>query len=110
MEIDMNVCADPLEVVFTLVDGDTGLEFTYTVSAGEQGEIPTGIFVGVPDVGDAEIYLTYEMYGNIEELTMVFGFDLGVDVFGITTYCSTVDPTQCPLIFFNETIDFSDSC
>jgi hypothetical protein len=110
MEVDMNVCADPLAIVFTLTDGDTGLVFTYSVSAGDVGEVPTGIIVGIPDVGDAEIYLTYELYGNIDELTMVFGFDLGITVLGITTYCSSVDPDQCPLTFLNETIAFSDSC
>lgn len=110
LEVDMNVCATPLEVVFTLTDGDTGLVFTYAVDAGEQGEVATGILIGVPGVGDAEIYLTYELNGNLDALNMVFGFDLGITTFGYTTYCSSIYPSECPLIFLNETIDFGDSC
>ena len=110
MEVDMKVCANPLEVRFVLTDGDTGLVFSYAIYAGEEGKIPTGILLGIPDVGDAEIYLTYEMYGNLDALFMVFGFDLGVTLFDYTTYCSEIYPSESPLIFLNETISFGDSC
>jgi len=110
LEVDMNVCATPLEVVFTLTDGNTGVVFTYAVDEGQQGEVSTGIFIGVPGVGDAEIYLTYDLNGNLDALNMVFGFDLGITTFGYTTYCSQIEPNECPLIFLNETVDFGDSC
>lgn len=109
-EVDMNVCAQPLEIAFYMYDYATGLTFSYSITTGDTGEVPTGISVGVPGVGDAMIYLTYELSGNLDALEMKFGFDLGLTVLGYTSYCSDYYPEQCPLIFLDETIDFGDAC
>ena len=36
MTVDLNVCGDEASIDFALVDGDTGLEFDYSVAAGDE--------------------------------------------------------------------------
>jgi hypothetical protein len=110
MEVEMNVCAEPLEVKFVLTSMETNVVFSYSMFANEQGEVPTGLFVGVPGVGDVQIWLIYELAGNISSLDMLFGFDIGLTVFGYTSYCGDYYPSQCPIYFLNETVDFSGDC
>merc|ERR1712167_114154 len=106
----MSVCAEAAQVGFKLIDGDTGLTFSYTAEAGDNLELPTGIYLGIPDVGDVQIMLDVVMEGNIDELTMKFGFDLCMDVMGWDTCCSEVEPEACPLVFLDTTMAFGDYC
>jgi hypothetical protein len=109
VQVDLNVCALPATVRFYMVD-EMGFEFEEEFSAGDTGYLPTGLILGVPEVGDAEIYLAYTLNGSIDNLAMKFGFDLGVTVFGFTTYCSSLYADKCPIWFMDQTLDFGNSC
>ena len=91
------------------MDGDTGLEYDYTISAGDTEKLHTGIMLGIPDVGDAEIILDLTMNGNIDSLEMVFAFDLDVVILGFDNYCSDYFPDECPLTFIDTPLDSGDS-
>ena len=47
MTMSFEVCANPATIGISMTDGDTGLTFSTSLSAGESGSIPTGIMVGV---------------------------------------------------------------
>ena len=79
-------------------------------SAGDDVELPTGIYLGIPDVGDVQIMLQIAMDGNIDELTMTFGFDLCIDILGWNECCSAYFPEECPLVFLDTTMSFGDYC
>ena len=110
IEVEMNVCAMPMEVKFVLTSMETNVVFSYSVYTGEEGSVPTGIFVGVPGVGDVQIYLIYDLEGNIEALSMLFGFDIGLTVFGYTSFCGDYYPDQCPVYVLTETINLGGAC
>ena len=57
MTLGLNVCANPASISVSMTDEATGLEYDYTVAANTSGEAPTGIMIGVPGVGDAEVLL-----------------------------------------------------
>lgn len=110
MKISMQVCANPATIGITLIDGDTGLTFSASLTSGDTGSLPTGIMLGVPDVGEAEIVLVYTIMGNIDNLEVILGFDLQITTMGIVNTCSYWYPSECPLIFFDETINFGSYC
>jgi hypothetical protein len=110
LNAQLEVCADPASVSITLKDSDTGYEFTTEITSGDTGSIPTGIMIGVPEVGEAEIVLMYKLLGNIDQLQLQLGFDLSVTVFGYTQTCSSYYPSKCPLWVFDETIPFGSYC
>ena len=109
VQFDMNVCAEPLLIDIKMWDDLTSFE--YSIEEGDTGEIMTGISLGIPAVGSADIYLTYTLSGNIDELYMQFGFDLGVTfpIYG-TTYCKDTYPDKCPYVFLDTTMSFGDEC
>ena len=109
VQVDVNVCASPATLRFYMVD-EVGLEFEEVFEAGDTGEMPTGLLLGLPEVGDAEIYLAYTIDGSIDSLHLKFGFDLGATVFGFTTYCSSLYPSKCPIWVMDETLSFNDAC
>ena len=110
MVSQLEVCSNPATVSITLQDGDTGLQFTTSMSAGESGSIPTGLMVGVPEFGSAEIVLIYELSGNIDELHLKLGFDLTLTLLFTPYTCSAEYPSECPLWVFDEVISFGDFC
>lgn len=110
MVLTFQVCADPATIGISLTDTDTGLTFSYSITAGETGSVPTGLYIGIPDLGNAQILLTYELTGNIEDLTINLGIDFEVCVLFVCTKCSTLFPSECPAIFLTETVQFSDDC
>ena len=61
--------------------------------------------VGVPAVGDAEVLLSYAISGDLEELQLTFGFDLGVTILGYQNLCSDYYPDQCPVTFLDTTLE-----
>ena len=109
IEFDLNLCEEELSVDLKLQDDLTSFE--YMINEGDEGVIPTGLFLGLPGVGSADIYLTYMLSGNIDSLKMSFGFDLGVTIpiYG-TTMCSDEYPDKCPLVFLDTEVDFGEVC
>lgn len=105
----LEVCSNPATVTITLQDGDSGYKFTESMSAGENGSIPTGIMIGVPEFGSAEIVLLYELSGNIDQLHLKLGFDLTATILFETYTCSGYS-SECPLWVFDEVIPFGDFC
>lgn len=110
MTLSFEVCANPATIGVSMTDGDTGLTFSASLSAGESGSIPTGIMIGVPEFGEVQLLLTYKLNGNIDALTVDLGFDFEIVVFGFTEKCSTYFPSECPVWFFDETINFGNYC
>ena len=108
--VTMEVCANPASIGFSLYDTDTGLSFTYSITSPETVSVPTGLMVGIPDIGSAEIILVLTLSGNIDYLTIYVGMDLSVTVLGFTETCSAVDPSVCPVQLLSETIDFGNYC
>jgi len=106
----LEVCADPATVSVTLQDGDTGLQFTTSMTSGESGSIPTGIMIGVPDFTSAEVVLMYQLSGNIDQLHLKLGFDLKATILFVDYTCSGYLPDKCPLWVFDEVIPFSNFC
>ena len=110
MVLDLAVCANPASMTITLKDKDTGLSFTYTINLEDSGSVPTGLEIGIPDIGNAEILLTYSLSGNLDSLTIELGIDFQVCVVGVCKTCSDYFPSECPVEFIKETIDFSNDC
>jgi hypothetical protein len=104
LTMEMNLCAQPAEVSFDLVDAN-GIEFSESFASGDSGTAPTGIMVGVPAVGDAEVLLSYSIAGDLEALELQFGFDLGVTILGYQNLCSGYYPDKCPVIFLDTTLE-----
>ena len=52
----------------------------------------------------------YSINGNIDALTVDLGFDLTAEIWGYTAACSTYYPSECPVWFFQETINFGNYC
>lgn len=110
MSVGINVCKDPAELTFHIADEDTGITFDYEIDGDMAGTVPTGIMIGVPEIGNVEIVLTYDVSGSIDQLDVVLGLDLQATVVGLTTSCSSIYPSECPVIFFDETVAFGDFC
>lgn len=111
MEMDMDLCSADASVAFKLIDGDTGLEFDYTVDGDSGiGDIPTGIEIGVPDVGDVEIILAYDMKISAGAVEIKFGVDLEMTVMGFTEKCSDWYPDECPQWFLDVSMPLSTYC
>lgn len=111
MYIYFEVCEDPAMLEVVMVDGDTGLKFdTGPIKSGMSGSLPTGIILGVPGVGNVQLLLSYKMLGNADSLTVDLGMDFEIVVFFISEKCSTFFPSDCPVWFFEETINFGDNC
>jgi hypothetical protein len=103
LTMEMDLCQQPAEISFDLVDAN-GIEFQETFASGDSGTAPTGIMVGVPGVGDAEVLLSYTINGDLENLEMTFGFDLGVTILGYQNLCSGYYPDKCPVVFLDTTL------
>jgi len=106
----MEVCADPATLAVTMVDADTGYQFSTSITSGESGSIPTGIMIGVPDVGSVQVVLMYKLIGNIDALTVDLGVDLSMTVLGYTETCSGLYPSECPVWFFSQSLNFGSFC
>lgn len=106
----LEVCANPATIGIKMVDQASGITFSESITTGESGSIPTGISVGVPMVGDVEILLAYTMSGNIDQLYVKLGVDLQAVIMGWTEKCSQVYPNDCPVYFYEETINFGNFC
>ncbi|GMH61297.1 hypothetical protein TrRE_jg8723 [Triparma retinervis] len=104
LTMEMNLCEQPASVSFDLVDAN-GIEFSESFASGDSGVAPTGIMVGVPAVGDAEVLLSYAISGDLEELQLTFGFDLGVTILGYQNLCSDYYPDKCPVTFLDTTLE-----
>mmetsp|Transcript_15739 Transcript_15739/g.32329 ORF Transcript_15739/g.32329 Transcript_15739/m.32329 type:complete len:203 (+) Transcript_15739:22-630(+) len=110
LTMEMDLCEQPASVSFDLVDAN-GIEFTESFASGDSGVAPTGIMVGVPAVGDAEVLLSYEISGDLEALQLTFGFDLGVTILGYQNLCSDYYPDKCPVTFLDTTLELDpDGC
>jgi hypothetical protein len=110
MAVTFEVCANPATIGISMTDGATGLTFSTSITSGETGSLPTGIMIGVPELGEVQIILDYKLNGNIDSLTVELGFDFEIVVFGFTEKCSTIYPNECPVEFFDETISFGNYC
>jgi len=110
VEVVMEVCADPASLAITMMDGDTQYKFNVSITSGDSGSIPTGIMIGIPDVGDVEIILMYVLSGNIDNLTVQLGVDLSATVLGFTETCSGIYPEECPVWFYSQTMNFGNYC
>ena len=110
LTMEMNLCEQPASISFDLVDAN-GIEFSESFASGDSGVAPTGIMVGVPAVGDAEVLLSYTISGDLEALQMTFGFDLGVTILGYQNLCSDYYPDKCPVTFLDTTLELDpDAC
>ena len=69
-----------------------------------------GIMIGIPEVGDVEIVFAYEVYGNIDSISIKLGFDLALTVLGITETCGDFSPSVCPVYIYSGTFNFADNC
>jgi len=107
MTMDMDVCAEPASVSFDLIDAN-GIEFQESFASGDSGTAETGIMIGLPKFGDAEILLAYSLAGDIEALEMQFGFDLGVTVLGYQQTCGGYFPDKCPVMFLDTTLELEE--
>jgi len=110
VEVGMEVCANPASIGVSITDGATGYTFSESLTSGDTGSLPTGIMIGVPGVGNVQLVLAYKISGNIDALTVDLGVDLSMVVFGFTETCSSYYPTECPVWFFQETINFGSYC
>jgi len=109
--LDLQPCALPMYFSFEVTEETAGVDYMYEITAGEQEEIPIpDVSVVIPGLGEAGLFMTVDIEGNIDALKMDIGLDACANAYGYVTCASTIDPADFPIWLLEATYDFGDVC
>lgn len=102
--IDINACADPLNINVFVNESDIGLAWSHQFSGSESIPVPD-LAIDIPDLGSAGVFLNVKLSGTSQDLSLSLGVDACVSVLGV----SKCEPNP-PYTLIEGTFNFVHSC
>jgi hypothetical protein len=92
VEMDLNLCATPVNINFTVIENSIGLYFNHDVKESISIPIPS-LVVDLPDVGKAGVFIVVSMGTGVDMVDLSVGVDACATILGY----SVCEPTVCTL-------------
>jgi len=107
---DLEPCKNPMYISLKVTEEDLGFSWSDSISAGDTEEIDIGLDIGIPDIGDAGVYMAVGINGDLSDVQVQLGVDVCATLPIIGKECGSSITSGLPIWILDETFSFSDVC
>lgn len=110
---DIEPCTSPMFINFKVEEKKIGFHYQHRVAAGTLQELDIGLDIGIPEVGNAGVYVAVEIDGTLSALALKLGVDICATVSSVGRECGSKLPLHnnpLPYWILDAAFHLSDVC